>query len=802
MARKARPGGPIGGGGNDDGSNDDLVAAIGGLTKSVDALKSLIGADKEARERQVTRAKSAQTLRSLGVPENLIDDMVSNQQEVIYSSSSFVGRAMGAQFPRGEQALSLLAYSRAARGGIPSRAYGLGELLKMQAVQNRPVGAPLYAPGGGRMAYSSGSSGGLSRSQREALYSPEGLGSLGTEDFLSSLSEEEQRAFSILQRPMDYSVPSSKKEAKAKEAAWSARERARALLKPEALIGKGKNVTGLLESSSPELQGLGRTLSGRGPGMLSNLPLIGSRLGALGESGGLLFGAGEMLQMGARLAGPIGWAVGAGTMVGKGLYSGGMALNAFNREGAALGYGYGGVLGQGAQTSLQRSIETSGVGAFASYGFGLSGQQLSQARSSLEGMGVGGPGQEKRYGSYFSSMADVMKNTGLSANTLAPFYEDMLRTGGAPGEIESLTKLLRDELPQAANSSRMSLEAMAQSITKTVGALSSSPYNAATKPQLTQALIGTAGFGVPAGLQGVASGSSLIADSIAMSQFNLSPFQLSTHPAERQMAAVEFMMNRLPKGATKDAESFFQYQNTKAGAANIAILSAQAQINPDTMKDIINRGPKDVLAGLGLAATFNNSMKGDLTIKRFNEKDVNRVMQRLYEITGGSSDPARIAAAVASLSPRDRQIYKEQSPSFQKGTDSENGLKYGEISRHQNLIEPNGKVVNLYGVSGKSIEQDYSKVINTIKNSLRGDDLKKFNEGLKTHESGLGVGMYDYIQKAAAKLSKDATQTSGDTLTISADNWLKDKFKFAFHSGTKAPGVFTVVSPGSTSKGP
>lgn len=781
--------------------NDDIKK----LTQAIEGLTNIIGADKRARREAADRVRQIndgmkagiiseqQGARMLAAVESSLGEAVISQEDLIFSSRTFIGRALSSQFPTGEHALPLLAYSRAAQGGRAARAYGLGELLKMQAVANRPVGAPLYAPGGGRAGYSKGTEG-LSGAEAELLYSQQGLQELGkSPTFLDSLGGKQLQAYDNLLKIYEKARggPLDEKQAGKVSAL-------RQVLDLNALVGRGQDVTGLLESSRPELQSIGRSLSGQGPGLLSKIPGVGSRLGAAGRAGSLLFGAGEALQMGARLAGPIGWAVAGGLTA----YEAGKMLYAPNRSGASLGYGYGGPFGEGAQTAFGRSIQTTGAAAFLNYGYGVSGTQLKEARSSLERMGVGGPGQENRYNAYFRSMADVMKNTQLSADTLAPFYENVLRAGGAPEEIEKLTKLLKDELPEAANSSRMSLQQMAESVTKTVDTLASSPFNAATKPQLTQAVIGTAGFGVPQGLQSVGAGGSVLADAMAMSMYGIkTPFALSTHPAEREMAAVQMMIDFLPKSATKNELGFFRYQNTDEGPPNIAMLGRMLNITPDTMNDIISRGPKDVLRGLGMAATLNPVRRGPLEVKRFSDDDINAINKKIQDyVDANGGDPRLLEQAKAQLTPQERFIREQWEAKNLPGEKMPAGVtKYGETSRSQLLIEPSGKEIDLYKVSGKSIERDYKDVIKTIQESLKGDSrrLQEFNERISDRRGGLGIRMYDEIERWAKAISKDATQSGSDTLTIKADDWLINKFKFVFHSEGPHPGTTTIVSPGN-----
>lgn len=356
------------------------------------------------------------------------------------------------------------------------------------------------------------------------------------------------------------------------------------------MFAGGSDISPLLESQNPIVRSIASRVAPEAEGFA----------GMMARGGGLM-------MAGARLAGPVAMAIGVAQQA-YGFTKGTLYDPA--RSAAGLGYGFSyNPFSEGYQTSLGRSIQTR---ADALFSMGISPQQTAAARAAIEGMGLGGPGSERAYDSYYGSMTDVIQNTQLSAQTLAPFYEQFMRQGGTTSELENLTRLLRDELPKAAAASSMSLDQMATSLQATVQAAMQQPLNARTSMQITQQGIAAAQAGgfKTAGLQAIASGANMNINMIAANQNNVPFVLVRNRPGLLLQTAAAQVQEQL--GDVKDARDFDQKIQTDPNFAyRVSMLQNLYGLNPDDIRNLVDVGLTDYQNAGVLADLFAGQVKKD-----------------------------------------------------------------------------------------------------------------------------------------------------------------------------------------------
>ena len=378
------------------------------------------------------------------------------------------------------------------------------------------------------------------------------------------------------------------------------RERGKAIsVLQDRILASGSDISPLKESSNAVVRGLANTVVPEAEG-----------------AAGMMAMAGKGLMMGARFANPVLAAIQIGQMA-YGITKDYVYAPA--RSAASLGYGFSyNPLSQGAQVSLGRSVQTN---LDAMFSMGLSGAQTAAARQAIEGMGIGGPGSEKTYDAYYKSMTSVMENTQLDSKTLAPFYERFMRSGGSADEVGKLTSLLRDELPQAAAASRMSMSQLADSISKTVEAVQASPLNARTSTQITEAAMVAAnagGFKSP-GLQNIASGLQTNINVMASTQSGIPYNLVRNYPGLLLNTAVDQVGAMLGQNLT--VEEFDQKILTDQGfGIKVSMLKSMYGLTPDDIRNLYSVGLNDYKNSGSIAQTFTGRMH-KVGPKRWKDKE-------------------------------------------------------------------------------------------------------------------------------------------------------------------------------------
>jgi len=630
-------------------------------------------------------------------------DRRQSDQEPITTLRGIVGRLGTAQFMEGEKAVEMIGYRRGFQPGRLSSMYGWGELMRQAVVPFRPYGYPTAGEDGDRAAYSGGMNR-ISLEDQGKLYDPNNatklheLGIINDKEYeLSKVSKAEYRKDEKTLRtgPVAEALRKAREETYRKivEKAWSK--------------DSGIDISKALDDDV--IGSAARSASGR--------------IGISGRTGTAIFEAGGALMAGARaIAGPVAVAVQAAQYAYQGvdkLYGMG------SRPAAALGYGFQtSPFSDASRTMMGRSFTTQ-LDALTS--MGLSGAQTQAARDAVQGMGLGGRGQEKSYNEYYKSMVSTIENTQLGADVLAPFYEQFMRSGGQTSELDKLTKMLRDDLPKAAAASRMSLTQMAKTLQDVTDIAMQSPYNARTKTEIQQSAVNSFAFGAAKGTENIVAGTNAFVAAQAASNMGkgTSIFQAMQNPEQQQIAAVDLMMDTLGDMGNM---SFAEFRQTDEGIWKTWMVERLTGLDVNTQAQIISQGPDDYRASQAMASRFNPNLS-------LTERTGKRIAGVL---------PIRGKAGKKAIEGREQFII-------------EDGKSTG---------------INIYQSTGKEVQKYYQDDINVIKASLRDnpEELAKFVSDVSSNRGGnQGDEMRQIIRAQAERLAQTATQKGDGQIVLSAE---------------------------------
>lgn len=660
----------------------------------------------------------------------------------------FARSILEAQMPDPKEALGIYGYQQAIRGSRASKAYALAEMFRGSLAPNAPIGADPYtysATGDvtGLRAYSGGNFSDLSRSQQAALYqAPEFARRV------QGISEEEVAAMSRADRV-------AYKQYMAAGAA---------LLDPNLSAAERgehhrlRNIAALRLGSRIFAQGESlQEFASASPAAASAVQELGGMGGRMGTALGFGFRGAGLVMAGARLAGPVGMAIQAAETA----YRGADALYGPTRQAAALGYGFSyNPINYGAQVAMGRSLETQ---ATALTSFGINGQQALAARRTLEGIGVGGPGNERMYNSMYSSMTDVIKGTQLNAQELAPFYEQFVRSGGQPNEVSQLTKMLRDDLPKAAAAARMSLSEMAQSIAQTSAAASQSPLNTRTQFQLSQTITNSMMAGAPKGTEGIAAGQNdYLAARVASNQ-NMSFLQAREQGGLMQAEAASVLQDII---GNMSGDQFQDFRQTDEGRMKTMIASQMTGMTVEQMQQLFETG----LGKYQNAQTVMNAVDPS----RFRTKDSGSPPKSNSQMLGEKVLAGSLNTAIPGAGFMAEAL----------------GLgKQNEDKRSSVILGSGG--IDIYKASGKVVSNYYEKegVLDKLRSSLNEEDLQKFNEDLASLSEDKGNKVVDLIKDTAQKVTKTEDNKNGPEVLGLFDLSDDAKKLIKFTASVANPGV-------------
>lgn len=713
---------PMPGNNNRDGLEkvlNDLVQQVKDLAEKVGVLgtnqKEVLDASRRGK---VDQKALYQTVRSMnpGMTDDEVRDLVEMQtRRIDQGGAGFSGiynRLMTAQFPSGEEAVSLLGYGQTFGRGRIARAYGLGALIQQafspqQGISRKELG--------------------VSQSELDQIL---GLGRTdrGNVNRARALDPSVEAAL----RTVDVSGSSQVRTAYEKlfgdnpVTSPKAIANNRQILMDALLNQGGSGFAALAESENPLVRGL----ANRGAAL------------ANGRVGGAMFRAGGQIMMGARaLAGPISAAVTAG----QAAYSAINTLYDPARSAAGLGYGFSAnPFSEGARVSMGRSLQT----RLSALSFGLSGQQTAAARAAVEGMGLGGPGQEGAYNQYYRSMTDVMQETQLDANILAPFYEQFMRQGGGADEVQQLTKMLSVDLPKAAAASRMSLQGMAEMIQRTTQAVAANPFAAAgrTEAEISQTLMSAAQSGGPPGMQAIAGGTNPLVVAQTAARLGTGYFTAAQEAGQLQATTVDILRRFL---GDMSPEEFEAYRKTEQGAIQIMTVGAMTGLSNTDIQKVYDIGLDDYAASSVLGEKF---AEGNLSEAKKEIKD--KTAYDVYSAIGG----------VFGIEP--------------------DKSKFGEVTTSQTI---KGTGFDLYAQSGADLRRMYGEDIKAMESALAnmgGDELKNFQDKLAELQDQKAIETWKLLQDTSRKISGEATRDEKVEGLIDLSDEAKRYFKLEFSSGS------------------
>jgi hypothetical protein len=730
-----------------DSNDPQLIRIMQGLVEQVEKLgqavgilgknqKEVLDATKDAEKRaRKDKQEVFQRMRANPDFSHLSDDQIAEfigmqTARVSAQGAGFSGlykRLATAQFPSGEEAVSLIGYGQTLRSGRLSRAYGLGALLQ-QSFAPRSAGLPegmgFASAYKGRFGASSGKGGfaNLSPEEYNAILGITARSDKGVATQHTAMDPQIQAALEgmdlsglskSLQKDWQNLFGSGDRPSTSRGV-----EAARARLLDALVGGEGSSLEALAASQNPMIRGAAAKLQTmQGGGRLA--------------SG--MFRFGGAIMTGARaLAGPIGAAVTAG----QAAYSAMDTLYDPARSAAGLGYGFSyNPFSEGARVSMGRSLET----RLSALSFGLSGQQTAAARAAVEGIGAGGPGQEQLYNRYYGSMTDVIKETQLDAGVLAPFYEQFMRQGTGSEEISRLTKMLRDDLPKAAAASRMSLQGMAEMIQRTTQAVAANPLAAAgrTEAEISQALTAAAGAGGPPGMANLAGGQNALVVAQTAARLGTGYFSAAQESGQLQATTADLLKRYL---GDMSADEFAEFRRTDQGAVQIMAVGQMLGLSNTDIQKIYDIGLEDYAVSAVLTETFSGAnLEAGKTRKDLGMK-----------VSAGGRGPS-LANQVVS-----QKI---------KGTD-----------------------FDLYKKSGRELQSMYGEEIRTMEGALAnmgGSELEDFQKQLQDLAGQDAIRTYKLLEETSQKIAGESTKDGGNGIIDLSDE-AKKYFKLEFESGNSA----------------
>lgn len=701
-----------------DDPNEILKQILGELKSirregSIPAKKKPLNPAQRVMYESLARQAGFNTAEEYLNHQATVDERYENRIEQIQQQGrgfrGFARRYIEAQMPDPAEALGIYGYQQSFRGTRAAKAYAFAEMARESMAFGIPKGVDPYKKNaaGKAIGYKDPFDL-LSKQEQHSIYSSpafaESVLGLSREE-VSDMAPHEREAYA---RYMEAHTALQSDDLNPEDKGKALRTRNLAAISLGGRMLKNPAVAGRIAAlGGPAAKAVAAASAIKTPG-----PMVAAamRMG---------FSATGAVMTAARLAGPVGMALTAAQVA----YGTGDALYAPTRAGAALGYGFtANPFDYGARVTTGRSLQTN---YDALMSFGLSGKQTAAARGALEGMGVGGRGSEKTYNAYYRSMTGVMKETGLDAEQLAPFYENFLRSGNKNNEIMKLTDLLENDLPKAAASARMSLSDMAASITAATTAVAASPLNARTTSEI-QASITNGMIGAPKGTEGIAGGMN---DYLAMRVATQNPgmsFLQARQESNLMQGEAASVLKEMAGDMT--GEEFEEWRKTDQGLMMMPVLQTMTQLTPDQMQTIYNTGLDDY-EGV-------QSALSELDDTNFKSSGENKKRK-------GTFRKGLEWAAVGVM------------PSL-LGT---NLGRDGEDTR-SSIIKETG--VDVFKASGSEIQEYYKQkgVYDQIRSGLEGEDLQKFDEAM-SDLTGKNEGneVVDRLKEYAGKVS-DTSDTN------------------------------------------
>lgn len=222
------------------------------------------------------------------------------------------------------------------------------------------------------------------------------------------------------------------------------------------------------------------------------------------------------------------------------------------RVSAGLGYGFDYsnplIFGGGQFQMFQRDWKSK----FTALRPGLSSEDTNAFRATIEASGFGQSGQEGAYGDIFNMMGDVTQKTGgaLAPGQIMQVAELSMRSGrSSNSSMKELVKLLGDELPRAANASRLSIGKMHEQLMSTVQQVSQNPFNTSSGADIYRRSVSALNTGAQPAIGGLLAGNNQMLDYLTASRTGESIARATVNPFgayNREQTIKQLIQQQLP----------------------------------------------------------------------------------------------------------------------------------------------------------------------------------------------------------------------------------------------------------------
>lgn len=355
---------------------------------------------------------------------------------------------------------------------------------------------------------------------------------------------------------------------------------------------------------------------------------------------------------------------------------------------AGLGYGYERIGGYPSPFSAGavEMVRQQALARMQTLRPGLSGPQVAEMQSTIEGMGYRQAGQGDVYRGLMDAMGQITQGTGgrLATSAQADVFQMALRSGQPTGrgasDFQELVKLLRDDLPAAANASRMSLNQLHGSLMKTVEQVQQNPFNTLTPLQNYQRTLTAYGSGAQPQIAGLMAGQNQLLDITAatMSGQSLARLQYSPFAAAERQGAIQNIVQRMFPGVGSRADLLRLQRDDPDTFARRMMQLQMYGMDEQALFGYFNQNNRNVQAAsiLGGLSQFEEVTKGKVVTGKKSEL--------LNAATFGIFGDQGIASAIG-----DKQVVGESviGPGGFEGDPNRRGSARELYTRNQKYIE-------------------------------------------------------------------------------------------------------------------
>ena len=415
------------------------------------------------------------------------------------------------------------------------------------------------------------------------------------------------------------------------------------------------------------------------------------------------------------------------------------------RVSAGLGYGFDYnnplIFGGGQFQMLQRDLKSK----FTAFRPGLNTEDVNAIRTTIEGSGFGQSGQEGAYSDIFNMMGDVTQKTGgaLAPGQIMQIAELSMRSGRSSNSMKELTKLLGDELPRAANASRLSIGKMHEQLMSTVQQISQNPFNTSSGADIYRRSVSALNTGAQPAIGGLLAGNNQMLDYLTASRTGESMARSLVNPFgayNREQTIKQMIQQQLPGVNTLEDFNRLSVNNPDKIFAVQAYLR-NFGIDENALPAFFSQNNNAVSAAALLGGLADTKSFRDST-------------GTALQVSGKNLDPnsreAQIAARAKATNPGDRA----------KTVDTG-----GLVSIAGNTeVDP-----NVPGSASKVLANNREK-IEQLRQLLTDEQRKDFDAKLKDLGStGTATDLTKMFKETQANISQKNAEDQSNGVTISLD---------------------------------